>query len=157
MNYMDLDKDFAIGTSPTPDDLNRLKASGFKSIVDLRVSGEVGAPSISDEQEVARSLELTLLHIAVPARTLPGELLDLFRREVPSLPKRIFVHCTKGGRAALFTGIHLGLEVGASEDDIVARVRGVDFFDEPDKYDAPIRTYIKLAREPLSHLEEVIW
>ena len=102
MNYMDLNKDFAIGTSPTPDDLNRLKASGFKSIVDLRVSGEVGAPSISDEQEVARSLELTLLHIAVPARTLPGELLDLFRREVPSLPKRIFVHCTKGGRAALF-------------------------------------------------------
>lgn len=154
---LELDKDFAVGTSPSLLELQQLKSCGFNAVVDLRMPDEVGALTITDEREAARSSGMTFLHIAVPARTVPSELLNLFRQEASALPRRVFVHCTKGGRAALFTEIHLGLEVGATEDEIVSRIRGVEFFDEPDLYEDSIRKYIRLAREPYSRLEQVIW
>ena len=156
MKWIDLDKDFAVATGPSLLELQQLNSCGFNAVVDLRMPDEVGALTITDEQAAVRSSGMTFLHIAVPARTVPSELLNLFRQEVSTLPKRVFVHCTKGCRAAVFTGVHLGLEVGATEDEIVSRIRGVDFVDEPDLYEGSIRNYVRLAREPYSRLEQVM-
>ena len=157
MKIVELDKEIAVGTSPNLDDLEQLKTRGFRSIVDLRGPGEVGGLTLSDEREAVARSGMALLNIPVPARTFPGELLDLFRQEVPDLPKPIFVHCTRGVRAGLFSVVHLGLEVGASEDAIVARARGDGLFDEGDAYEDSIRAYVRLAREPYNNLAEVIW
>ncbi len=157
MKCIDLDKDFAIGTSPNLLELQRLKSRGFNAIVDLRVPQEIGALAITSEREAARTAGMVFLHISVPARTIPSRLLDLFRQEAPALPKRVLVHCTKGNRAAVFTGVHLGLEVGATEDEIMSRIRDVELFDEPEAYEDTIRNYIRLAHEPYERLEQVIW
>jgi protein tyrosine phosphatase (PTP) superfamily phosphohydrolase (DUF442 family) len=156
MKWIDLDKDFAVAMSPSLLELRRLNSCGFNAVVDLRMLDEVGALTITDEREAVRSSGMTFLNIPVPARTVPSELLNLFRQEASTLPKRVYVHCTKGCRAALFTGVHLGLEVGATEDDIVSLIRGVEFFDEPDQYEESIRNYVRLAREPYNRLEQVM-
>ena len=156
MKWIDLDKDFAVAMSPSLQELQQLNSCGFNAVVDLRMPDEVGALSVTDEREAVRSSGMTFLHIAVPARTVPSELLNLFRQEASTLPKRVYVHCTKGCRAALFTGVHLGLEVGATEDDIVTLIRGLEYFDEPDLYEDSIRNYVRLSREPYNRLEQVM-
>jgi protein tyrosine phosphatase (PTP) superfamily phosphohydrolase (DUF442 family) len=80
VNCLELDKDFAVGTSPSLLELQQLKSCGFNAVVDLRMPDEVGALTITDEREAARSSGMTFLHIAVPARTVPSELLSLFRQ-----------------------------------------------------------------------------
>jgi uncharacterized protein (TIGR01244 family) len=154
---IDLDSEFAVGANPMLDDFDRLERSGFKAIVDLRIPGEVGGLDFTTERKVAAARGMVVLHIPVPARTFPTEALDRFRQEVATLPRRIFVHCTKGARAALFTGVHLGLERGATEDEIMAGMQALDLCEESDAYDEPVRAYIQQAREVYSHLAESIW
>jgi len=118
---------------------------------------EVGALSIAAEREAALSARMEFLQISVPARTLPGEQLDIFRRELAALPKPAYVHCTCGGRALLFGAVHLGIEVDELEDAILTRIQGRDMTDDPALYDRTIREYVQRAREPFSRLEQVIW
>ena len=80
--------------------------------------------SIAEEREAALSARMEFLQISVPARTLPDEQLDIFRRELAALPKPAYVHCTCGGRALLFGAVHLGIEVDEPEDAILTRIQG---------------------------------
>lgn len=152
-----IDEDFSIGTTPSASELEQLPALGFRSIVDLRMDGEVGGMTRDEEQSIADRLGLRLLAIAIPARTFPGERMDEFRREVAALPRRVLVHCTKGARADLFTNVHLGLEVGDSDEAILARIESCGFIDEPQLYRQGILDYLTRGREPYSHLAQVIW
>jgi len=154
---IDLDKEFSVGPSPRLQDLEALRMRGFAAVVDLRIPGELGALSVEHEKEAVESLGMTSFHLAVPARTLPSTLLDQFRREVGLLPKPVYVHCTKGRRAALFTIIHLGIEVDDAEEQILNRLRSLEFIEDLEVYEEPIRIYVRRAEEPYDHLKEVIW
>ena len=157
MRSFDLDHSITVGTTPTLSELRQLALKGYRTVVDLRMPNEIGALSIAEEREAALSARMEFLQISVPARTLPGEQLDIFRRELAALPKPAYVHCTCGGRALLFGAVHLGLEVDEPEDAILTRIQGRDLIDDPTLYDRPIRDYVQRAREPYSRLEQVIW
>lgn len=157
MKNISIDKEFSVGSCPNLNELNDLRTSGFAAVVDLRLPGEPGALSVEDEKGVVEALGMTSLHLAVPARTLPSDMLDQFRREVGLLPKPVYVHCTKGRRAALFTIIHLGVEVDDAQEQILSRLRSTALFDNLDDYEELIRTYVQCAEEPYDHLKEVMW
>jgi hypothetical protein len=76
---------------------------------------------------------------------------------VAALPKPVLVHCTKGARAALFSCIHLGIEVDEAEDAIMARIRDAGIVDDADAYEDLVRDYVRRARQPYARLEQVIW
>lgn len=157
MPCLAIDQDFTIGTSPSLAELHLLSRCGFRSIVDLRGPDEAPAQTIANENEASQFCHCRFLHIPVPKRAVPTELLDEFRREVQALPKPVYVHSTQGARAAVFTVLHLGLEVGASDEDVMCRLHGIDFFARLAPQEEAIRAYIKDAREPYKRLEQVIW
>lgn len=148
--------DLAIGATPSAAAMKDL-ARKFAAIVDLRMPGEIGDLTIAEEQRLLDRARVTLLAIGVPARTVPAEQIDQFRREVAALPKPVFVHCTKGARAALFSCIHLGIEVDEAEDAIMARIRDAGVVDDADAYEDLVRDYVSRARQPYTRLEQVIW
>ena len=152
-----IDRDFTVGVSPSLAELHNLSRCGFRSVVDLRDDDEASAQTISNAFEVLRFCHCHFLHIPVPKRAVPGELLDEFRREVQALPKPVYVHSTQGARAAVFTVLHLGLEVGATDEDVVSRLRRIGFFGKLAAQEEAIRAYVRAAREPYKRLEQVIW
>lgn len=151
-----LSDDLAIGSTPSAAGMKEL-ARKFAAVVDLRMPGEIGDLTVAEERRLLDQAHVTLLAIGVPARTVPAERLDQFRREVGALPKPVFVHCTRGARAALFSCIHLGIEVDEAEDAIMARIRDAGVVDDADAYEDPVGDYVRRARQPYSRLEQVIW
>ena len=110
------------------------------------------------EKEVVESLGMTSLHLAVPARTLPSTLLS----PVPSgsgaaAETRVRALHTKGRRAALFTIIHLGIEVDDAEEQILSRPRSLEFIEDLQVYENQSVSDVRRAERPYDHLKEVIW
>jgi hypothetical protein len=63
------------------------------------------------------------------------------------------VHCTKRVRAVHLTGDHLGLELGANEEEIMATVRALD----SDACDKPARACVQPTRAAYSHLAATMY
>ena len=49
------------------------------------------------------------------------------------------------------------VEVGETEEQVLGRLRSLEFVDDLEVYEDPIRTYLRRAEEPYDHLKEVIW
>ena len=76
-----------VGAQPTEEQLKQLAEEGFKSVVNLRMSGEKEQPLSPDEEgEKVRDLGLEYVHIPVPMTAMQPEQVDRFRKEVKRLP-----------------------------------------------------------------------
>lgn len=139
---------FVVGRDqPRPEDLSGLARQGFKSIVNLRTSGEEGQTmSPEEEGEQARKMGLSYAHIPVSGDDMRPELVDQFRDEVSALPAPVFVHCASGKRSGAFTMMHVGIDRGMSGEEVVEKALSMGF-----ECDAPglkdfVRRYVDEKR-----------
>lgn len=129
-----------VGAQPTEEQLKQLAEEGFKSVVNLRMSGEKEQPLSPDEEgEKVRDLGLEYVHIQVPMTAMQPEQVDRFRKEVKRLPGPVFVHCYLGKRAGAFAMMDTACEAGISGDQTLEQAEQMGF-----KCDVPeLREFVK--------------
>src|SRR6187200_1760992 len=88
---------------PGEDDLRRLAAEGFASVIDLRQSGE-GDQVLSPPLEAAAAGRngMRYAHIPVPPDRVAPEMLDRFAALLAAMPGPVLVHCASGKRSGTF-------------------------------------------------------
>lgn len=117
------------------DDLPRLAAQGFRSIVDLRSDGEPRPRGLApwDEAKLAREAGLAYQQISVEPQLLGDALAHTVRNAVEGSPGPVLLHCTTGRRAGTFGLALLACDEDLSVEDCLARggAMGLDFADMP--------------------------
>jgi protein tyrosine phosphatase (PTP) superfamily phosphohydrolase (DUF442 family) len=105
------------GGQPTHEDLERFRAAGGSSVVDLRDPME---PRPLDEPAVAAELGLEYINIPVSSGSLTDQTLERVLDVLRSAGKRtIFVHCGSGSRVGGALLPYLMLDLGLNEEDAV--------------------------------------
>ena len=121
----------AVSGALTSEDVRRLAADGFHSIVDLRSDGEPRPQGLApwDEARLAQEIGLTYRQITVEPQMLGDSLARAVLQALRSSPSPVLVHCTTGRRAGTFALLQLACEQDLSVDDCLARGRamGLDF------------------------------
>ena len=118
-----------IGSAPAgEDDLRRLRATGYRSIVDLRSDGEPRPQGLApwDEATFARGIGLAYRQIAIEPQLLGDSLAHAVRSAVESSPAPVFLHCTTGRRAGTFGLILLACQEDLSVEDCLERGSAMD-------------------------------
>lgn len=117
MNKKAMNSELAVGGQPGREDLEGLKAEGYRSVVNLRLPEEESVLSPEQEGEAAKSIGLDYEHIPVASKDPKAEQVAAFREAMSKLPKPVYVHCQGGGRAGAFSLMHLGREAGWSAEE----------------------------------------
>jgi uncharacterized protein (TIGR01244 family) len=113
-----------VGSAPADeDDLRRLRAADYRSIVDLRSDGEPRPQGLApwDEATLARRAGLAYRQVAVEPQLLGDALAHAVRSAVEASPAPVFLHCTSGRRAGTFGLVLVACEEDLSVDDCLAR------------------------------------
>jgi uncharacterized protein (TIGR01244 family) len=106
-----LNNEITVGGQPTKDDLQELALEGYRSVVNLRYSGEEAEQlSPATEGGVVERLGMGYEHLPVAVDALTSETVDQFRKLFAGLAKPAFVHCKSGKRAAVFGLLQLAGE-----------------------------------------------
>jgi uncharacterized protein (TIGR01244 family) len=122
---------FAVSAALTADDIGRLRAMGFRSVIDLRSDGEPRPQGVApwDEATLAKEAGLSYRQISVEPQLLSDALGQAVRRAAGDAPAPVLLHCTTGRRAGTFGLMLLACEEDLSFDDCLVRGRamGLDF------------------------------
>lgn len=94
---------FSIGPQIEADDFERLRAAGFKSILNARPDDETGPYILSDEAKTLADAH-GLAYAFTPTEgyeIFEPDVVDRFEEALAALPRPIFAHCKTGTRAAI--------------------------------------------------------
>lgn len=129
-NTKKVSDNLSIAGQVTPEELQQLASLGFKSVLNLRASGEEGF--LSDEQQQAEKLGLEYANIPLQPKQADKELTKQAIEQVENLAKPILIHCAGGARAGGIALIAAAIEEGLSYEEITQKAKGVGIsLDQP--------------------------
>jgi uncharacterized protein (TIGR01244 family) len=135
----------SVADAPTEDELHKLTARGFRSIVDLRADGEPRPRGVApwEEARLAAASGLAYHQIPVEPPRLGDHLGDLVRRTIREAAAPVLLHCTTGRRAGVFGLIVLACDEGLSPAELRSRARalGLNFEGMP-RLSAFLESYV---------------
>ena len=109
------------GGQPTAEQLEKLAAAEYKTVIDLRLPNEDRG---YDEAAVAKAAGLEYLSIPVKSDELDRtETLDRFIEVFSDVEKPVLVHCGVGSRVATVYYAWLVAKEGMSRDEALARAK----------------------------------
>lgn len=112
-NFRQVTDDIAISGQPSPEDLDALKAQGFRTIVNLRTDDEPGL--LDDEEREVESRALNYAAVPVSPALLDDVAVARFSQELESIDgKPALVHCRSAGRAGMMVLLHMAVQNGWS-------------------------------------------
>ncbi|GJQ50789.1 hypothetical protein KsCSTR_01350 [Candidatus Kuenenia stuttgartiensis] len=116
-------------SQPSEEEIKKLPQQGFKSVVNLRASGEEDQPlSPKEEGDLVKKTGMKYLHIPVSTKEeIKPELVDRFRKEIELLPAPVFVHCHTGKRAGAFTMMYQALKEGVTGEEAIQKAESMGF------------------------------
>jgi uncharacterized protein (TIGR01244 family) len=123
-NYVELSSRIGTGGQPTDAGMKQLAEKGYKSIINLRTSGE-GVDLAAEERQ---AMQLGLRYYMVPfnAKEPSEEQALAFCALMSALKEnKVFVHCGSGVRVASLMMIYLVLEEGMPPDKAEQEARKV--------------------------------
>lgn len=123
MKFHQLTGRLTVSDAPTEQDLPRLAARGFRSIIDLRGDGEPHPRGVApwDEGRLAAENGLAYTQIPVEPPRLGDHLGNLVRRAVREATAPILLHCTTGRRAGVFGLLVLACDERLAFEDCLER------------------------------------
>ena len=131
---------------PTREELGHLAQEGFKTVVNLRTSGEQNQPlSPEAEGEVVRAAGLSYANIPVASTGPLPEQVDQFRQELAKLPQPVLVHCASGKRSGAFAIAHLARQDGLLGEDALAKAQALGFDWKSPELEGFVRRYVDQA------------
>jgi uncharacterized protein (TIGR01244 family) len=100
------------GKQPSEEMLRKLQQQGYKTVINLRTSGEEDMPmSPVEEGRIVHDLDMEYVHIPISSEEGPkAEQVDRFREEVEQRQAPIFTHCHRGKRSGALSLIHVALQ-----------------------------------------------
>lgn len=107
-----INDDLAIAGQVTPEQLQQLVQSGFKSVLNLRSRDEDGF--LSNEQQQAEALGLYYINMPVQVGAINTEIAAQVIRQIDELTKPALVHCNSGMRAVAMVLMHIAMRQGAT-------------------------------------------
>lgn len=123
-----LSPDLAVGGQPTVDDLRRLQAAGFATVIDLRLPGEASqALDPAAEAAAAVAAGLSYRHLPVALDALAPALVEDLRQAIRSSPGPAYVHCGAGQRACSLTLLATGDRLATVGDALIAQAADLGF------------------------------
>lgn len=127
-NTMKISDRITVGPQPEAKDFAELKRQGFRSVVNLRTSGEEEQPlSPQEEREEVQQQGMEYEHIPVSIEDMQVTLVDKFRLSLSELPGPVYVHCKTGKRAGAFSVMHHAVEQGVSGEEAVHKAMEMGF------------------------------
>ena len=143
-NFLRVNKDFCTGGQPKLEHLEKLKADGVKSIINLRQPSEHRA-----EEEAAKAKELGLRYFNIPvAFGNPNEEQVAEFLKITDDPENrpIFIHCTAAIRVGAFWMIRRVLRDGWSLDKAEEEAKKIGLTENPHLNEFA-RSYIERHRK----------
>jgi uncharacterized protein (TIGR01244 family) len=121
----------AVSGALVEEDIRRLAAEGFRSIIDLRADGEPRPQGLApwDEATLAAAAGLAYRQIPVEPPRLGDGLGHAVRRALYEAAPPVLLHCTTGRRAGTFGLVALACDEALTVEQCLARGRamGLDF------------------------------
>ena len=153
-NFLRVNKNFCTGGQPKLEHLEKLKADGVKSIINLRQPSEHRA---AEEEAKAKELGLRYFNIPVAFGNPNEEQVAEFLKITDDADNRpIFIHCTAAIRVGAFWMIRRVLRDGWKVDDAQAEAEKIGLRESPHwvefarKYIETHRSKASLPSHPLS-------
>jgi outer membrane protein assembly factor BamB/protein tyrosine phosphatase (PTP) superfamily phosphohydrolase (DUF442 family) len=146
-NFLRVNKDFCTGGQPKLEHLEKLKADGVKSIINLRQPSEHRA-----EEEAAKAKELGLRYFNIPvAFGNPNEEQVAEFLKITDDPdnRPVFIHCTAAIRVGAFWMIRRVLRDGWKVDDAEEEAKKIGLRESP-HWNEFARKYIETHRSKAS-------
>lgn len=129
-----IDSRISAGGQPSEDDLAALKASGVRTIINLRRPGEQNQPlDPIAEGAAAANLGLGYVHIPVDPKNLDPTQVDAVATAIKAAASGgVYIHCAAGGRACAHALLSNAKDQGHSADHVMSTAEqlGVPFTDE---------------------------
>ena len=127
-NFFRVNRQFCTGGQPSMQNLQKMKAEGVRSVINLRVASEY---NFEEEASMARQLHLRYFHIPVDKNDLKDEQVQKFL-EVTGEPENLpmFIHCTSAGRVGTFWMIRRVLVDNWKIEDAKAEAHRIGMHDE---------------------------
>lgn len=111
MNQRHLTQHLAIGGQPAPADIETLKATGIRTVVNVRTLEDDGY--LVDEERLVENAGLNYAEVAVSPQLLDDIAVQRFSQALESDGAQpAYVHCGSGGRAGLMVLLHLAVQNG---------------------------------------------
>ncbi len=128
-NEIKIDENITSARQPTEDEIKKLPQRGFKSVINVRTSGEEDQPLTPEaEGELVRKLGMQYLNIPVSNKDLPKkEQIEQFRKALEGMPKPIYAHCHRGKRSGAFIMIDQALKQGMTGDEALQKAMSMGF------------------------------
>jgi protein tyrosine phosphatase (PTP) superfamily phosphohydrolase (DUF442 family) len=127
-NFLRLDGQFCTGGQPSMEDLQKMKAQGVRSVVNLRLASEYNS---EEEAATARKLDLRYFNIPVDKNDLKDEEAEQFLKVTSDSQNRpIFIHCASANRVGAFWMIRRVLVDNWKVEDAETEGRKVGMHDE---------------------------
>lgn len=98
-NIININDQFGVQGQLTPEQLQNLKNTRFKSLLNLRFPDEEGF--LDDEEQLAEAAGLQYLNLPVNPANIDRELTDKIVQHLDTLEKPTLIHCKSGMRAGL--------------------------------------------------------
>jgi uncharacterized protein (TIGR01244 family) len=127
-NFLRVNEGICTGGQPSIENLEKMKAQGVRSVVNLRQASEY---NFEEEAATAKKLDLHYFHIPVDKNNLKDEQVEEFLKVTSDPQNRpIFIHCTSAGRVGTFWMIRRALVDNWKVEDAEAEARKVGMHDE---------------------------
>ena len=134
---------FVSRTQPNEDDLQRLAAAGFASVVDLRQLGEGDQPLLPPLEAAAAGRNgLRYAHIPIPTDRLDHEMLDRVSAALAAMPGPVLVHCASGKRSGTFAIAYAAARSGATGRAALANIEAAGAAYGSEAMHATLRRYV---------------
>ena len=138
-------QDLTVGPQPSQERLKELADDGYRSVVNVRYTGESDQPlTPAQEGRLVRGLEMSYLHFPVKLKGLRPEHVDQFRRELDYLPAPVYLHCDTGNRVAALAVMSHAIKEGRNGDDALAEAKALAFDHDNPKLSRFIQLYVDL-------------
>lgn len=132
------------GRQPTEEEIKKLPQEGFRTIINLRTTGEEDqAFTPQQEGNLVKDLGMTYVNIPVSSQEgpKPGQV-DQFRKEVERLPGPVFVHCRRGKRSGAFALMHEAVKEGLSGEEAFQKAESLGYECDVPKLKEFFKNYI---------------
>ncbi len=135
-------------SQPTEEEIKKLPLQGFKTVINLRATGEEDQPlSPEEEGKIVQGLGMKYLNIPVSMKDgIRPEQVDRFRQEIEALPAPIFVHCSKGKRAGAFCMMYVAVKEGMTGEEAIQKSMSKGFACDMPQLKEFFRNYIDQRR-----------
>jgi uncharacterized protein (TIGR01244 family) len=139
-NIKKVSDEFSAAGQISPEDLQQIAQTGFKSVLNLRSPDELGV--LPDEQQKAEAAGLAYANVPLSNASPDLEQVNQALQELEDLPKPVLIHCGAGLRAGAIALIATAIHHDLSLDEVTTKSEEFVISEQPH-----LKQFIKLNRK----------